>query len=84
MLRMSGSSPLARPDESASTAGSSAVVIIRDTSGVTISNMTLSGPEDGIQIRDSTNITVTEITASNNGDDGSGRFGRKRDCLFQV
>jgi len=68
-LRMQGA-PLATPDESAATASSSAVVIIRDTSGVTISNMTLSGPEDGLQIRNSTDITVIGITATNNGDDG--------------
>lgn len=69
VLRMQGA-PLATPDESASTANSSAVVIIRNANGVTISNMTLSGPEDGLQIRDSSNITVTGIIANNNGDDG--------------
>ena len=68
-LRMQGA-PVAAPDESASTASSSAVLIIRDTNGVTIENMTLSGPEDGIQIRNSTAITVIGINASNNGDDG--------------
>lgn len=68
-LRMQGA-PSPVPDESASGASSSAVLVIRNTSDVVIENLSLSGPQDGLQIRNSTRITAIGIDASNNGDDG--------------
>lgn len=84
--------PMAFPDDSDD---SSAVLIIRNTSGVVIENMVLSGPQDGIQIRNSSDVTVTNVEARGNGDDGldirgstgitvSGSFGNNGDRGIQV
>lgn len=67
VLQAQGSSQ-SWPDDS--TDDSSAVLEIRNASGVIIENISVSGPEDGIKILDSSNITVRNVDASNNGDDG--------------
>lgn len=67
VLRAQGSSQ-SWPDDSID--DSSAVIEIRNVSGVVIENLSFSGPEDGIKILGSSNITVRNVDASGNGDDG--------------
>lgn len=67
VLRAQGSSQ-SWPDDS--TDDSSAVIEIRNVSGVVIENLSLSGPEDGVKILGSADITVRNVDASGNGDDG--------------
>jgi len=67
VLRASGT-PQSFPDESGD--DSSAVLEIRNASGVVVENLSFSGPEDGIAVRNSTGITIRNVDASGNGDDG--------------
>lgn len=60
--------PTAFPDEASD--DTSAVVEIRDTSGVEIERLTVTGPYDGFAIHNSSDVVLDGVDARRNGDDG--------------
>ncbi len=91
-LQASGT-PLAFSDDGSD--DSSAVLIIRNTSGVVLEGIRVQGPQDGIQVRNSSAIRLLDIVATGNGDDGldirgstdvtaSGTFGSNGDRGIQI
>ena len=49
----------------------SATLVIRDTDGLTVQDMSFdNGPDEGIVVRNSTNITLINVTATGNADNG--------------
>lgn len=81
VLREQGAAQ-ASPDDSSD--DSSAVLEIRGASGVVVENLSLSGPEDGIQVRDSIDVTIRNVDASSNGDDGIDIRGSSRVTVSGV